>query len=430
MLTLFSIVLSVVYIAVQQAIITHLFGNILNKYIVRLTVSALFINAVYIALSLISEPYGAVQVAVSCAMLFLSYKFIFRNPIDLSIAMSLCHMILSFVFEYIVIVSLVVLGRQELLNDAVGLIVLRLIYVGPLLAVYFLVRYKKITFLHTINQYDAKGVWIAYLSFFFLVILPFMIDLEKNDKAITTATGAYLLLVFVAFIVFNIVYIRNYFQMSAAKQKLEMQTLYASTLEDSLNDLRMFKHNFANLISSINGYVKANNHVALERYVDSISTEFLKINTYDIINDSLKDHPAIYGLILSKMAYAETHGIAFSVSIQCQIELHYCSSLDFSIMIGILLDNALQAASECAQKYVEFEIISRWELYFITVINRVEQPVNLDRVFEEGYSTKKDHTGLGLNQLRAIIKKYQNKGYDMSLKTESADGLFVQELRI
>ena len=50
----------------------------------------------------------------------------------------------------------------------------------------------------------------------------------------------------------------------------------------------------------------------------------------------------------------------------------------------------------------------------------------MDQIFEKGFSGKKNHTGLGLWEIRKIIKKSNN----LNLFTSKTDKFFSQQLEI
>lgn len=52
--------------------------------------------------------------------------------------------------------------------------------------------------------------------------------------------------------------------------------------------------------------------------------------------------------------------------------------------------------------------------------------VNTDKIFEKGYSTKQGNTGLGLWEVRQILKKNNN----LNLFTTKNDEFFTQQFEI
>jgi len=102
---------------------------------------------------------------------------------------------------------------------------------------------------------------------------------------------------------------------------------------------------------------------------------------------------------------------------------------EFTRILGILLDNAIEATSECKDKIINVYIrndfnIKRQLLIIENTYNN--KNVDIERIFEKGYSTKDKNTGLGLWEVRQILKKNSN----LNLFTSNDNKLFKQQLEI
>ena len=75
---------------------------------------------------------------------------------------------------------------------------------------------------------------------------------------------------------------------------------------------------------------------------------------------------------------------------------------EFTRILGILMDNAIEATSECDNKYIH------------------------EKIYEKGYSTKPHNTGLGLWEVENILKKHKN----ITRFTSKDDKLFKQQIEI
>lgn len=106
---------------------------------------------------------------------------------------------------------------------------------------------------------------------------------------------------------------------------------------------------------------------------------------------------------------------------------------DLSRMLGILLDNALEAASKCEDKsvYITIRKDNKAPRHLFIIENTyANKDVNMDRIFEKGYTSKteddgKSH-GLGLWEIREVLKRNNN----LNLYTTKNDRLFKQQIEI
>jgi two-component system sensor histidine kinase AgrC len=102
---------------------------------------------------------------------------------------------------------------------------------------------------------------------------------------------------------------------------------------------------------------------------------------------------------------------------------------EFSRILGILLDNAIEAARECEEKMVRVEIRkdSIQNRQILVIENTyLDEKVDFEHMFEKGVSSKKHNTGLGLWEVNKILKKYPN----VNLNTSYNGHFFTQQLEM
>lgn len=93
------------------------------------------------------------------------------------------------------------------------------------------------------------------------------------------------------------------------------------------------------------------------------------------------------------------------------------------------MDNAIEASSESEEKIINLtfrnDIKNSRELI---IVENTYQDKNIDteKIFEKGISGKENHTGLGLWEVRKLIKKNNN----INLYTAKNDKFFSQQLEI
>ena len=102
---------------------------------------------------------------------------------------------------------------------------------------------------------------------------------------------------------------------------------------------------------------------------------------------------------------------------------------EFSRILGILLDNAIEAASECEEKLINIYFRNEYNRNRnIVIISNTykNKTVNTDEIFEKGKTGKENHSGLGLWEVRQYMKKNDN----LNLFTTKDDKYFTQQLEI
>ena len=93
------------------------------------------------------------------------------------------------------------------------------------------------------------------------------------------------------------------------------------------------------------------------------------------------------------------------------------------------MDNAIEASSECDEKIINVVIRSDFNQHrqLLIIENTYkDKSVNLDKIYEKGFSTKEKNTGLGLWEVNKIIKRHKN----LARFTTKDDKFFKQQIEI
>jgi len=193
-----------------------------------------------------------------------------------------------------------------------------------------------------------------------------------------------------------------------------------------IDKYRSFKHDFGNILQVIDGYLKLDDIDGLKEYFKHILMDAKYVNNMFLLNSYIKNFPPLYGLLLSKLVYAEKNGITFNINVCSEISIGDVSLPDFCRIIGVLLDNALEAAAESEKKVMELDISKSNNGINIKIINTFSGNIDLNKIFDLGFTTKKEHTGYGLYEVGKLLKKYDK----MTLKTDVSEETFTQNLFI
>lgn len=137
----------------------------------------------------------------------------------------------------------------------------------------------------------------------------------------------------------------------------------------------------------------------------------------------------IYNLLTSKYHEAESKDIKMNMTFLLDLNTLKMKIYEFTRILGILLDNAIEASSECDEKIINitFRNDSKNNRQLITIENTYQNKnIDTEKIFEKGVSEKENHTGLGLWEVRKIIKKNNNA----NLFTSKTDKFFSQQLEL
>ena len=131
-------------------------------------------------------------------------------------------------------------------------------------------------------------------------------------------------------------------------------------------------------------------------------------------------------LLLTKLETIKQKNIRCNLEVLRPFDTTRMRSMDLCRCLGIVLDNAIEAVQGHTNGQIHI-IISRQENYTTFLVkNTLHEAVNFHKIGTEGYSTKGDSRGIGLNNYRRILRQYD---FVMPVTTIK-DNYFIQELKI
>lgn len=213
---------------------------------------------------------------------------------------------------------------------------------------------------------------------------------------------------------------------------LEETKLYNESLIILHESVRDFKHNFNNIIQAIGGYIDNKDIDGLSKYYSQLVVDCQRVNNLTTLNPETINNPAIYGILASKYLKADELGIQINLEVFLNLNKINMKIYEFTTILGILLDNAIEAASKCEEKIVKVEIRKDFNInrQLLIISNTyTNKDVDIDKIFEKGYTSKtkdKNSHGLGLSEVRQILKKNKN----LNLYTSKDNKFFNQQLEI
>jgi two-component system, CitB family, sensor kinase len=182
---------------------------------------------------------------------------------------------------------------------------------------------------------------------------------------------------------------------------------------DTTDTLRAQAHEFTNRLHTISGLIELGEYDELQRYVHRVShtREQWHTEVTTRIND-----PATAALLIAKASLAAERGVGLRLSENSFVdEIDEQLSADLAIVLGNLVDNALDALEEGAtvssdtENWIEVDIRSGDEA---TVVVRDSgpgvAPEIVEEVFRHGFTTKAargGQRGLGLALTRQICRR-------------------------
>lgn len=200
-------------------------------------------------------------------------------------------------------------------------------------------------------------------------------------------------------------------------------------LEEFSEQLRASRHDYMNVLYSIDCFISENDLNGLRSYYkneilpQNDKIKFHQNNIKDLESISQKE---IKSILLVKAQAAFTLHIKFILNIPNNIEF-IIKSYDLVRMLGIFLDNSLEAAQPIPNSEINISMYEDSQHQYIEISNTCTPDFqNPNCLFQKGFTTKTEHSGLGLYNVRKILEKYPSA----ILTTTCKNNIFTQALTI
>lgn len=218
-------------------------------------------------------------------------------------------------------------------------------------------------------------------------------------------------------------------QLEVNTRQLENSEFNNRNLSKLIDSIRVFKHDYNNVVHAIGGYIALEDMEGLKKYFSGLIKDSQKANNLEAINPQKINEPSIYNIIASKHQIADLKNISFNLDSLFNFQKLAMPVYDFCKILGILLDNALEASYFSKEKVINIFIREnlKQRTQIITIENTYSnKDVDLVKIFEKDYSTKQKKSGLGLWEVKNIIEKNKN----VNIYTTKDEKFFKQEIII
>ncbi|MDO5411490.1 MAG: GHKL domain-containing protein [Lachnospiraceae bacterium] len=221
----------------------------------------------------------------------------------------------------------------------------------------------------------------------------------------------------------------NRLQMEKKQQMLEDLGQYTVQIEGMYASICSFKHDYVNIMTSMSGYLEKKDIQGLSDY---FYKEVLPLGNQVLMNDFKLNELANIGivelksLVSSKLMYAHEMGAQIEVEVPCSVESISMERIDLIRIMGIFLDNAIEAALETEKPWIGFMMYQKGSDTSVIVSNTFSVKEGCRAYMDTSVSSKGAHRGVGLKNVSEILSHYPV----VICEKEIREGHFIQNLEI
>lgn len=214
------------------------------------------------------------------------------------------------------------------------------------------------------------------------------------------------------------------------KEQMAVMREYTSRLEKFCEEMRVLRHDYRNILATLQDYIDSTDCIELQQYFHkTLLPGFSALSGDGIILGKLRliEEPALKSLLCAKLSSALDRKLNLSLELTETVPQTALNTLDLCRILGILLDNAIEAAAEADSRRLHVAIISLdREVVFLVRNSTLPLQAPISQLSSKGYTTKDGHTGLGLATLTEILSPLSTA----VLSTDYSGEEFTQTLTI
>lgn len=366
---------------------------------------------IFVPLLLISYEffYGITRLILNILFIIISLYFsIFKKDISNSVYYTLSYEMIAFISEFLTSVAILIIfnfNSIEYSNLPFSLSISSLI---NSILIYLISKVnfisKNIRKLNNIIKKNNKD-WIYIILVMILMVLLMTFNRYKMNSSIEY----YIYIVIIIFVVVSFVYvIYNKFQRQAMEDKYNESMEYVLRYEKIINEQGKKNHEYNNQLMVIKGYI--NKPERLSEYLDEVIGEHKTGQNYTVKQLGFLPDGGVKGLLYHKLSKMEDNNIKYYLYVDQNLKDKYIESFDLKTyrdltkLLGVFLDNAIDAALKSEEKEIEVELKDKDDCLLLTISNTYDKNTDINKVGKSGFTTKGVGHGFGLSIVKDIAK--------------------------
>lgn len=243
----------------------------------------------------------------------------------------------------------------------------------------------------------------------------------------TTVIWMWAVIAVVLLFVMSAVFLRHLICLLVDRRTLRYQSdllqKHCEEVQNMYRQTRGWRHDYHNHIQTMKACLAMGNLEELETYLNELDQDLTTVDTVIKTGNVMVD-----AILNSKISVAASRGIAVEAKAIVPGELDTSlSEVDVCLIIGNLMDNAIEACMKIEQERQRFirvyMDILKGQLYIYIINAMGENPRKAGSVYTSAKS--RDNHGFGLMRIDEVVDKYH--GY---LDRQHEEGVFATEIML
>ena len=290
-----------------------------------------------------------------------------------------------------------------------------------------------------LNYFDKDYLYPFLKKVFFALLLlhivSFVSDMVSTIKHLNSFGSILSSIVFISllltFFAMNSHKVQMEKEIALKQKKFEQKHLqnYTDEIVGLYNEIRGFRHDYAGMLVSMQMAIDSGDLQEIDRVYNEVLVKAnykLRSDKYTYFDLNNIEDSALRSLVAQSIVYARNNGVEFTLEVKDTITKLPIELLDLVRIMSVLLNNAVEGSADSYKKQMEVAVIKMETETVIVIQNSCKMTMTPSGdLFALGFSTKGRNRGVGLNNVKELLDKYNN----IILETEMEGSTFRQIIR-
>lgn len=373
-----------------------------------------------------------VKITIITIIFMFFFKYLFNEKIQKCIITPIYYQILIMISEslYALLIIMLNIDINSTINSS------KINMISNIIIAFVSIFLSKMKFIRNVyNKLLDATDKVNYIQLTILCIIVMMIANILSMIVYYKIQFEYLLifnvsmtLICCGIVIYSFITKNNYNKVSD-KYNIAINSL--NDYEDMMGKYRIANHENKNLLLAIRAMI-INGDKEIPKYIDSIIKNKYNDNEKLLFKMNVIPSGGLRATIYSEMLKIKNNKIDYILNIDKNlktvdlIELDTNEIIDICKIIGVFVDNAIEEVINLSQKKIGIDLFLDENMLNIKVSNNYQNKIEIDKMYENGYTTKGDGHGYGL----LLVKKIVENNHKLKNTTEISKNFFSQVLSI
>lgn len=354
---------------------------------------------------------GTIKSTVMCIINIIFFKYVFSISYKKSIFLTIIYMIVLLIpdlIEIFFITKVLNLSMDFCFNSLSGTLISNTAVCLMFLGITFLMKNHLRYLINAEIDNNKKIIILSSLTLISILIFFYQLGQQYRENK-----NIIIFLIIILFLISMLgSLIRQIIINNKIKNDYDNLLEFMTTYEEEIENQRTLRHETKNEFLAIRAKIcDKEKESEIINYIDEILGDTYSVKSEKYAKFGYLPANGIKGLCYFKVQKAEELGINVSINISKKIKKSTVFDLDlkqqreFAKILGVFIDNAIEASAESKDKELGIEAYSNLENEFRMIIsNTYNNAIDEEKIGKENFTTKGKNRGHGLLLVNEIVK--------------------------